>query len=222
LTEILRQALDNPITALATRIRTSKGAGLGLTRDDFRPASIREAATFDQVLVWTNKKRWALVRAIREIQGLPKDGPGAGDRIMCLTNNKDLAVFNGQQFEVLESTPGTLGPTLRVRTDEGSERAIPAFSDAFMGQEIQEQAKNSGAGRTGGRMLATYAQAITVHKSQGSEYERVYVTNEVDNMISMVRRQKGPAEAIAQGRQWLYTAVTRARGEVVITAPRSR
>jgi exodeoxyribonuclease-5 len=222
LTEIHRQALENPITALATRVRESENARLGLTSADMTPASVREAMTHDQVLCWTNKRRWALINAIRNLQDKPEGRPAAGDKIMCLTNNKDLAVFNGQQFEVLAVEDGTLGPTLTVRTDEGSERAIPAFSDGFLGREMQESAKRSGAGLRGGRMLATFAHAITVHKAQGSEWPSVYVTNETPAMISMTSRQNGPTEAVRQGRQWLYTAVTRAQERVTITAPPQR
>lgn len=220
LTEIHRSALDNPITALATRVRESAGPRLGLTADDMEPASLARAMQHDQVLCWSNKMRWALTKGIRQRLGRPEFEVVAGDKIMCLTNNKDLAVFNGEQFEVLATTPGTLGPTLRVRTDEGHEKEIPVYQDGFMGREIQDQAKNSGAGQKGGRMLATFSQVVTVHKAQGSEWGSVYVTNELPRMMSMTKRSKGLDEAVAQGRQWLYTAVTRARETVTITAPR--
>jgi exodeoxyribonuclease V len=221
LTEIHRQALDNPITALATRIRESQSVGLGLTRDDMTAASVRDAMQHDQVLCWSNKRRWAMISAMRQLLNRPKGEVVPGDRIMCLTNNKDLAVFNGQQFEVVHVAPGTLGPTLTVRTEEGAERVIPTYSDGFLGREMQDQAKHSGAGMRGNRMLATYAQAITVHKAQGSEWKSVYVVNETPAMMSMTRRKSGVDDAVSQGRQWLYTAVTRAQERVTITAPRS-
>jgi exodeoxyribonuclease-5 len=221
LTEIHRSALDNPITALATRVRESTTATLGIESVDMEPASLGRAMEADQILVWSNKRRWAMTKAIRQRLGRPEFEVVAGDRIMCLTNNKDLAVFNGQQFEVLEAVPGTLGPTLTVRTEEGQTRQIPVFQDGFMGRELQDQAKQSGAGMKGGRMLATFSQVITVHKAQGSEWPSVYVVNETPAMMGRVKRQKGLGESIAQGRQWLYTAVTRARETVIITAPRA-
>jgi exodeoxyribonuclease V len=220
LTEIHRSALDNPITAMATRVRESTSAGLGLTMDDMTPASIRHAMEHDQVLVWSNKRRWAMVKQIRALLGRPDGQVVAGDRIMCLTNNKDLAVFNGQQFEVLAAAPGTLGPSLTLRTEEGREVVIPVFAQGFEGREAQDQIKASGVGTRGGRMLATFSQVITVHKAQGSEWPRVYVVNETPAMMSMERRNAGAAAAIARGREWLYTAVTRAQESVTITAPR--
>lgn len=218
LTEIHRSALDNPITALATRIRESRGPALGLTADDTVSVSVRDAMTHDQILVWTNKRRWALIKAIRNLLGYPDGVPVAGDRIMCLTNNKDLAVFNGALFTVLDSQEGTLGPTLTLKDEEGRTRNIPVFSDGFLGREMQEQAKRSGTGGHGQRMLATFAQAITVHKAQGSEWESVYVHNETPGMISMGARREGRDQATTQARRWLYTAATRARVKLTIAA----
>jgi exodeoxyribonuclease-5 len=219
LTDVQRQALDNPVLNLATRVRESTTGRLGLTETDTEPASLSTAMDHDQVLCWTNKRRWAMISAMRRKLGRPEGAVVPGDRIMCLTNNKDLAVFNGEQFEVKAVTEGTLGPTLTVETETGLTRNIAAFADGFQGQELQVQAKNSGQGMRGLRMLATFAQAITVHKAQGSEWDSVYVVNETPGLISMAAKRKGSQEGIAQGRQWLYTAVTRAKERVTITAP---
>jgi exodeoxyribonuclease-5 len=220
LTDVQRQALDNPVLELATRIRESTTGNLGLVAgEDTTPASLAEAMEHDQVLCWTNKRRWAMINAMRRKLGRPEGAVVPGDRIMCLTNNKDLAVFNGEQFEVLAVTEGILGPTLTVQTETGLTRDIATFADGFQGQELQIQAKNSGQGMRGRRMLATFAQAITVHKAQGSEWDSVYIVNETPGLISMTAKRKGSREGVAQGRQWLYTAVTRAKERVTITAP---
>lgn len=222
LTEIHRTALENPITALATRVRESTGPTMGLTAEDTTPVSVAEAMEHDQILVWSNKRRWAIIDVVRKRLGYPAGVPVAGDKVMCLTNNRDLAVFNGQLFDVIGSTPGTLGPTLLLRDDQGRERAIPCFSEGFEGREAQDMAKNSGAGRKGNRMLATFAQAITVHKAQGSEWPKVYVVNEIGGIIAMTAKGKGLAAAQEQARQWIYTAATRAQETLTITAPTGR
>lgn len=216
LTEIHRSALENPITALATRIRESTGPALGLTADDMVPVSLRDAMTHDQILVWTNKRRWAIIKAIRKLLERPDGVPVPGDRIMCLTNNRDLAVFNGALFTVLEAEPGEFGPTLTLKDEEGLTRTIPCFPDGFLGREAQEKAKQDGLGQRKGRMLATFAQAITVHKAQGSEWESVYVHNETPGMISMASRREGQEAGALAGRRWLYTAATRARERLTI------
>jgi exodeoxyribonuclease-5 len=173
----------------------------------------------DQVLCWTNKRRWAMITAMRRKLGFPEGRPVPGDRIMCLTNNKDLGVFNGEQFEVVAVLDTDGGPHLEVRTETGLIRQLRTFSDGFQGQELQVQAKNSGLGQSGQRMLATFAQCITVHKAQGSEWDSVYVVNETAGLISIEARRKGSREGIAAGRQWLYTAATRAKEKLTITRP---
>lgn len=219
LEEIHRQALESPVLELATRVRLSQGPALGLTQADTAAASLSEAMDASQVIVWSNKRRWAMIDAMRRKSGRNPGEPVAGDRIMCLTNNKDLAVFNGAMFTVMASAQTPLGPTLRLLDDDGHERVIPTYSDGFQGFDLERQAKGSGAGIRGPRMLATFAQAITCHKSQGSEFPSVYVVNELPNMMSMVTRKDGIKAAEAQARQWLYTAVTRASDTVTITTP---
>lgn len=225
LTRIERQAIEgSPIIELATRVRESQGRGLGLAPSDMRPRSLAEALEADMVLTWTNKRRWAMINAMRKRLGRRPGVPVKGDTIMNLVNNKDMAVFNGQTFTVIESKPfraGTeiLGWDMLVIDEEGQEREIGCWADGFIGQDEQVRAKNTGLGMRGDRILATFAQAITVHKAQGSEAERVYVVNEIDQMISMTSRREPMSAALEQGRRWLYTAVTRARSQVTITRP---
>lgn len=221
LTDIQRQALDHPITGLATRVRQSEGNDLGLVRADMEPASLRKAMEADAVLCWSNERRWALINAIRGRYGYPEGAPVIGDKIMVLTNNKDAAVFNGEIFDVagVPST-GELGPVLDVVNEDGRHRELPVFWDGFQGLKTQKAAKASGAGIKGSRVLATFAQAITVHKAQGSEWKSVYVVNQTAQMISATERRMGRAAALEQARQWLYTAATRAKEELTITLPR--
>jgi exodeoxyribonuclease-5 len=222
LTKIERQAIEgNPIVELATRVRTSQ-EGLGLTRADVRAPSLSEAMEADMVLCWTNKRRWSLINAIRNRLGRVAGTVVAGDVIMNLTNNKDAAVFNGQTFTVLHGRPARdprLGWDLLVADEEGRERELLVHAEGFVDQETQVRAKNVGMGMKGQRLLCTYAQAITVHKAQGSEADRVYIVDETPSMIAMTAKRAGPAEALAQARQWAYTAITRARESVVIARP---
>jgi exodeoxyribonuclease-5 len=209
-----RQALESPVLELATRVRRARGASLGLVRSDFRKRSLEEAKAADQVLCWTNHRRWSMVNAMRG------EKPGRlvpGDKIMCLTNNQELGVFNGQQFTVLLARESG---SLVVMDDDGEARPIDVYASGFMGQDEQVAAKNSGAGGRGDRMLATYAQAITVHKSQGSEWPSVYIVNELDAMISSNSAHSGELAAYRAARRWLYTAVSRASESVTLTAPR--
>jgi exodeoxyribonuclease V len=217
LTEIHRQALESPVLELATRVRTSAGATLGLDEGDVSPRSLARAMDHDQVLCWKNATRWMLINRMREKMGRPDGRVVAGDRIMCLTNNRSMAVFNGQQFTVLEANPGPLGPELEVLDDAGVQRRLLSHAAGFEGRQAQDNAKSMNLGGRGNRGLFTFANAITVHKAQGSEWGSVYVVNEAHDLLAMDARRKGLTEATMSARRWLYTAVSRAADVVTVT-----
>lgn len=220
LTEIHRQALDSPVLELATRVRSSRDRRLGITAADMVVHNADLAMDHDQVLCWKNATRWAAINVMRAKLGRQPGQVAAGDRIMCLTNNRDLGVFNGQQWTVLEVTPAPLGPDMLLVDDDGNERRIAAFGAGFQGAAEQDAAKRAYHGGKGLRMLATFSQAITVHKAQGSEWGRVYVVNEAPALLGVTASRKGETEAITAARRWLYTAITRASDSITITTPR--
>lgn len=219
LTDIQRQALESPVTALATRVRQSQDPRCGLTPADRERASLSAALDHDVVLCWTNRRRWALINAMRKRLGRPEGEVVAGDTVMVLTNNSDAAVFNGEIFTVTKVWGNSaMGPNLLVCSDTGVERDLHVFHEGFRGQEEQGRAKNSGMGLKGHRVLATFAQAITVHKAQGSEWDSVYMADETPGMIAVTERREGRAAALEQARRWLYTGATRARERLTIAA----
>jgi exodeoxyribonuclease-5 len=201
LTEIHRQALESPVLALATRIRTG-----GSWEDDLVPVSLAEAMAADQILVWANRTRWNLILKIRQKLGRMPGYPVAGDKIMCLANNRDAGLLNGQQYVVLGAQRDDLGFTIQARDDDGHEVELSAFQEGFQGLDQEKDAKLKLSAWKGSRGLFTFAQAITVHKAQGSEWPHVYVVDRTDQMKSDARR-------------WAYTAVTRASEKVTLARP---
>lgn len=204
LTEIHRQALESPVLKLATHVRLG-----GSWSQATAPVNMAEAMEADQVLCWKNSTRWAVIDKMRTKRGRPKGVPVVGDRIMCLVNNKDMGVFNGQQFEVLDCRPEpgqTFG--LRVRDDSERERTLLATAEGFQGLEGENRGKGMRLFR-GDTGLFTFADAITVHKSQGSEWPHVYV---VDQTHQMTR------SSLAEKRSWVYTAITRASERVTLAS----
>lgn len=222
LTEVHRQALESPVLRLATRIREADARGPlpGLVRSDCEPASLAAAMEADQIICWSNRQRWALTAAVRKRKGFPSGRPAAGDKIMCLANNRDLGVFNGQQFSVAVVQEDKVGYTMTLGDENGEFREIKVFADGFESQELQDQAKDSGLGMKYGRMLATYSWAITCHKAQGSEWPKVYIANEMTKMYAAEQQRRSSEMAARQCQAWMYTAVTRASESVTITAPR--
>lgn len=101
-----------------------------------------------------------------------------GDRVMQTRNNYDLDVFNGDIGEIVSIDP--IMHTLTVRIDER-----PVEYDWTEADEL------------------VHAWAISVHKSQGSEYRAVVIPFHTTHYVMLQRNL-------------LYTAVTRARELVVL------
>jgi exodeoxyribonuclease-5 len=242
LTDIHRSALDSPVTRLATAVR---GAAVGdrcygmpgLDGDSGRTEAITVADLLaaDQVLVGTNATRWQAIHLLRALHGQVGDLPVPGDRIIVLANSSDAEVFNGQQFDVITSEPDERNEAqllLVVEDDESTRRLLTTWRAGFTSLEGEKQAKRDGRG---GVVAATYGQAITVHKAQGSQWDRVLVVDESGVFANIeaktrarVRREAGlpdrgesAAAGHLAGQRWTYTAVTRAARQVSVI-PRIR
>lgn len=230
LTEIHRSALDSPVTRMATAIRGSQPGqrdyGIrGRDGDSGRREQISrdELLAFDQILVGRNATRWQAVHLMRALRGLFGQMPVDGDRIICLANSGDAGVFNGQQFDVLDSRPGDRPDRywVTVRDDEGLVRDLTVWAAGFADLEGEKRAKRDGRGSV---VAATFAQAITTHKSQGSQWPRVLVIDESSVFYGAAMREAervmgrdaAAIEGHVNGSRWLYTAVTRAAVQAVI------
>ena len=107
LTEIVRQALDNPIIKIATMIRKGEYIPFGsygtkvVVADKKRlPKEFIDNLldSFDQVLCGTNRTRKKLNTRIRKIKGIDTEKnplPIVQDKIICLANNWELE-FGGK------------------------------------------------------------------------------------------------------------------------------
>lgn len=231
LTELHRSAADSPVTRIATATRNA-GPGdwaLGVhgpDGDSGRHAGVNSShlLAFDQVLCGTNATRWNLISRIRAMHGRYDGRPVPGDRIMALVNSPDAAVLNGMQFVVVaveDSPDHSQKLELVVQDEEGGERDMQVWKDGFLGLKGEREAKRHGRSKTA---VVTFAQAITVHKSQGSQWERVLVVDESRTFRGMRYKEllpkRGHEVAALEGhlaaRRWLYTAVTRAAQQVVL------
>jgi Mesyanzhinovviridae Dda-like helicase len=234
LTEIHRSALDSPVTRLAASVRQSppgdRTLGMpGMDGDSGRTLAVSrdQLAGFDQVLVGTNKTRWQAIHLLRSLRGLTGPHPVPGDRIIGLANSVEADVFNGQQFTVLETMPPGHGDDriqVLVEDDSGQRRPLTVWLAGFEGIEGEKLAKRQGRGSVA---AATFAQAITCHKSQGSQWDHVLVVDEswVFARAEAQEAQRAgatPGQAAAAGhvagQRWLYTAITRAAQRVVVIA----
>lgn len=207
LTEIHRQARDNPIIELATRVRT----GQRLERGEYGGSSVIGRATpelalaSDQVLVGTNKTRTSTNRRMRELKGFAGGPyPMEGEKLVCLRNDKDHGLLNGTLHTSLSDSELLGGyVNLRIRPEDqpGAEPLlVPAHPEHFNGDPEQ-----IGYWDRRNAQEFTFGYALTVHKSQGSQWGRVLVIDESGVFRQPETRQK-----------WLYTAITRAQEVVTI------
>ena len=104
LTEVHRQAQDDPIVRLSMDIRAGEYLEPGrygetevVRKADLDPERVLEA---DQVLVGRNATRRAYNARMRERRGFEDDMPSAGDKLVCLRNNRKKGLFNGGLWTV--------------------------------------------------------------------------------------------------------------------------
>lgn len=201
LTEIHRQARENPILELATQAREGQPLSIENT-DAVKVISSKqldrdEVMKADQLLVGMNRTRHNWNSRYRHNEGR-HDLLEEGERLICRRNNKELGLFNGSQWTVTEP-PRELDRYTIEASIKGIdvEHVVPDVSmhrDKFLGKEpvIKMAAEEF-----------EYAYAVTVHVSQGSQWDHVVLLDE-----SAVFRDNWS--------KWLYTGITRAAEKLTV------
>src|SRR6187455_109145 len=124
LTEVHRQAQDDPIVRLSMQVRNGErlvpgeyGITSVVRKDEFDP---QRALETDQILVGRNNTRRAYNARLRERKGFTDPLPLSGDKLVCLRNNRKKGLFNGGLWNVAER-PTTRRQILKLRLtpDEG-------------------------------------------------------------------------------------------------------
>ncbi len=118
LTEIHRQARDNPIIRLAMDVRE----GREFMKGDYGTAQVigREEVTqelvldADQVLVGTNRTRRRYNQRLRELKGFDSAYPQAGDKLVCLRNDPAKGLLNGSLWKVMTASRETVKPGINL------------------------------------------------------------------------------------------------------------
>jgi exodeoxyribonuclease-5 len=206
LTEVHRQAQDNPIVRLSMDIRAGRPLAQGhygdtqvVRRAELDPKRVLDA---DQVLVGRNVTRRAYNARLRERRGFADPLPMTGDKLVCLRNNRRKGLFNGGLWMVKEG-PSARRQILKMRLkpdeDLGSRMIkVSVRTECFTGAIEQfewPQRKPYDE--------FDFGYVLTVHKSQGSQWEDVVLFDE--------------SGAFQENRnRWLYTGVTRAAKRLTV------
>jgi exodeoxyribonuclease-5 len=214
LTEVHRQARDNPIIRMSMEIREGKRLQLGTYGDsrviqcgDVSQDELRDLVIgADQLLCGLNRTRTAYNRRIRALKGLVGAAepwhPTAGDRLICLRNKREKQLFNGAMWEAdkVGDKFRCFGIEATSLDEERDPLTLEVAEEFFNGTEHKidwrERRKYD---------EFTFGWAITCHKSQGSQWDDVIVFDESGSF----REHRA---------NWLYTAVTRAAERVTVVA----
>ena len=227
LDEIMRQAEESEIIRLTMDIRAGKtlqktmGQEVRIVdRDELMQPGF--LAWADQILVGKNETRNQINGFMRQILMNTEDpNPLKGDRIICLKNNWECvnetgdALVNGlsgtiQNIKFTMDNPFMdLTPVIDFQPDfEGAAPFMSLESDYKIFMEHEPTVNRETFRRIPKWFQPNqfdYGYAITCHKSQGSEYDKVIVLEEF---------LKG--ESKDDHARWLYTAATRAVDKLVI------
>lgn len=213
MTEVLRQAEDSPILELAYQILRGESLKPGkygdsvVYGDKVKPSVVTDAMlAADQVLCGKNATRRGVNREIREKLGLRgeqgKELPVVGDRLICLRNNHQKGILNGEQFLVREIHNKELGEVVYMVVESvynpGKLVDVAVPWDFFLGTE-----DNMDFFTKKSYDQFTYGYCVTVHRSQGSQWDNVVILDE----------SKAFREA---KKNHLYTAITRAAKSVKV------
>ena len=210
LTEVHRQAAENPIIAMSMTVRTGGrlvpgeyGASRVIRRADLGQAAMREIVmSADQMLVGRNATRTTFNGRVREIRFGTKDpAPRQGDKLVCLRNNHLTGLLNGGLWTVARE-PSLVGDAWAMRVEsldeEGVTLDVSTHAAYFDGTQADLNWKTRRK-----QDEFTYGYALTVHKSQGSSWPHVLVVDE-----SSAFREHAANH--------LYTALTRASDRVTV------
>ncbi len=208
LTEIHRQARDNPIIDLALHVREGKE----LMHGDWGAARIigkrevetEEVLAADQVLVGTNRTRRRYNARLRELKGFEGPLPMSGDKLVCLRNDPAKGLLNGSLWQVMTASRETTKPGVNLIVKPDDDDIDQGAAKIRLLKAAFEDPDADIPWPTKKRFDDfDYGYALTVHKAQGSQWNNVMLFDE--------------SWAFKETRErWLYTAITRAAERLTI------
>ena len=206
LTRIHRQAEDDPIIRLSADVREGRGLAFGQYGETsvVRRGEIDSGAVLgvDQVLVGLNRTRRLYNGRMRTLLGIEEPLPVAGDRLVCLRNDRAKGLINGGLWRVAKTQAmrkDFVRMTLKSDDDMGRASAkVAVLRQFFEGAEAElpyPRRRESDE--------FDFGYALTVHKAQGSQWDNVMLFDE--------------SYAFGENRhRWLYTGVTRAARRLTV------
>ena len=184
LTEIMRQAMDNPIIYIAHRARKGLPIHCGMygnrllviDEDDFTD---RMLVNVGNVICGTNKSRDYFNRKTRDLLNIKSELPLYGERIICRNNNWNIEIDN---IALANGLTGVVSSPYSINSFDGQTFNIDFLPDLattpfktvnvdykylIAPYDVRNQMKNSPFS-VGEKF--EFAYALTTHLSQGAEF----------------------------------------------------
>jgi len=221
LTEIHRQAADNPIILYAHLLRQGVQMDFGdygelkIIRPRMDDYTLDPARTA-QIICGMNRTRWDLTRSLRRLNGIEANTPQFGEPLIVCRNSRTIpSLINGAHVTSMADHGDLINARgyfkLHLKDEEGAEHKVKAYQGMF--EEHLERVK--GASSLGAISKQANFQArkqsqhidfgwvMTCHKAQGSGWPQVIVHDE-----GAVFRE--------DVWNWRYTAATRAEEKLIV------
>ena len=206
LTEVHRQAADNPIVKLSMMVRAGEripqgvyGESRVMRRADIDAGLVQGA---DQVLVGLNRTRRGFNARMRQLAGHTDPFPQAEEKLVCLRNDKKKGLLNGGIW-IVKTTAAQRAGKLRygvVPDDDPGKKPLRIAVRPEYFTDGEEAIPPSMRRATD---AFDYGYVLTVHKAQGSQWNDVVLFDE----SGAFREHRN---------RWLYTGITRAAERLTI------
>ncbi len=245
MTEIVRQAADNPIIRVATMAREGKTIPYGNYGDKVcvvrrNALSEKERKRLflkaDQVLCGRNKTRDALNAEIRRYKGIPEENllPVEGEKVICTLNDWEKPLDKQRKFYLVNGIIGIARDvkesfddlaTMQFQADfSESEVKVPFDTGIFTGKAYRH--------RYGERAM-TLVDGTVVHEGNFALLHKLRVVSEEPicrfefaYAITCHKAQGSEFDFVIvfdeswafseERNRWLYTAITRAKEKLLI------
>lgn len=232
LTQVHRQAQDSPIIQYATEIRQGRGVAWRQKyenqHDDLQIYDGVQSAIdwlvdarmhFDDatLLTYTNATRQEVNHRVREELHLgdAENAIVVGDKLVCRSNNYAAQLMNGEVVTVCDVVKGTFQGETRYLVEF---EELPDMQVFILESHVEMSSTEFQTWRNSSVLLKEekdqylhvhYGQCLTVHSSQGSQWDRV-------GFISDPHCRRMTRTDPENSRRFFYTAVTRAAKSLAI------
>lgn len=215
MTDIHRQAADNPIIRMAHDVRTGNFLKYGDYGQDCKVIGRGEYSsdlllTHSQVISWTHDARRKINVRYRIMNKNTDPFPMKDEKLICKRNNNELRIYNGGLYRAASDTvEGDLDKVIDIHNGIEVLKSVPIYPLPFEEyRRVVHRHEHLSWQELQGIEQFDFGYCITGHASQGSEFDSVLVVDETARMKSDLER-----------RQWMYTAVTRASKKLTIYRP---